>query len=449
MTSGSVKLPSLEPGTPVGEYVVKHKIGEGGMGQVYAGEQPLIGKRVAIKVLSAELAEDQNQVQRLLAEARAVNLIHHPNIIDIFAFGELPDHRPYFVMELLEGESLEATLSRNDLSPADLTALMEQLCQTLGAAHDAGFVHRDLKPDNLWLLRKSDHTPFLKILDFGIAKNIRGSSPGLTVNGQVLGTAHYMAPEQALARTVDARTDIYAIGVILYRILAGVLPFEDPNLYTVITKQVTETPRPLSFHRKVPADIEGVVMRCLAKEPEQRPQTVSQLWREIRPALAAWQAASVGMGLAETRWAPDQASAIAASMNQGSAHKREPNSGTTIQPVERSLPKTRRVALEGKNMVGISLVAAITIAGGIVLYSSLPRPRSPMPQPSIAPLDCSYDSADLNMPASAGAVPKIQLGAVEGERDSGASGSTRPPPPPPAQHHPKKVSRENDNPVRL
>jgi serine/threonine protein kinase len=352
-------------------------------------------------------------------------------------------------MELLEGESLEATLSRNDLSPADLTALMEQLCQTLGAAHDAGFVHRDLKPDNLWILRKSDHTPFLKILDFGIAKNIRGSSPGLTVNGQVLGTAHYMAPEQALARTVDARTDIYAIGVILYRILAGVLPFEDPNLYTVITKQVTETPRPLSFHRKVPADIEGVVMRCLAKEPEQRPQTVSQLWREIRPALAAWQAASVGMGLAETRWAPDQASAIAASMNQGSAHKREPNSGTTIQPVERSLPKTRRVALEGKNMVGISLVAAITIAGGIVLYSSLPRPRSPMPQPSIAPLDCSYDSADLNMPASAGAVPKIQLGAVEGERDSGASGSTRPPPPPPAQHHPKKVSRENDNPVRL
>jgi serine/threonine-protein kinase len=409
----------------------------------------LIGKRVAIKVLSAELAEDQNQVQRLLAEARAVNLIRHPNIIDIFAFGELPDHRPYFVMELLEGESLETALCRSTLSPSDLMALMEQLCQTLGAAHDAGFVHRDLKPDNLWLLRKSDHTPFLKILDFGIAKNIRGSSPGLTVNGQVLGTAHYMAPEQALARTVDARTDIYAIGVILYRILAGVLPFEDPNLYTVITKQVTETPRPISFHRKVPADIEGVVMRCLAKEPAQRPQTVAQLWREIRPALEAWQAASVGMGLAGTHGAPGQASAIAVPMHRGSTHEREPNSQATIQPVERSHPKTRRVAFEVKHVVGVSLVATITIAGGLVLSSSFHGPRSSGPRPSSAPLDSSYDSADLNMPASTWVLPPMQLGAVEGERDSGASSPTRPPPRPPALHHPKKASRENDNPVRL
>jgi len=214
MSGGAVKLPDLEPGTLVGEYLVKRKIGEGGMGQVYAGEQPMIGKQVAIKVLSSQFAQDPSLVQRLLDEARAVNLIRHPNIIDIFSFGKLPDHRPYFVMEYLEGENLEDALARNALTPADLASLVEQLCQTLGAAHDAGFVHRDLKPENLWLQRKPDHTLFLKILDFGIAKNTRLPPSGLTAHGQVLGTAHYMAPEQAMARAIDSSSAIDKCGML-------------------------------------------------------------------------------------------------------------------------------------------------------------------------------------------------------------------------------------------
>ena len=278
MNTDEEKLPELEPGTAVGEYVVTRKIGAGGMGEVYAGEQPLIGKQVAIKVLSPKLLQDQSTARRLLEEARAVNQIRHPNIIDIFSFGFLPDGRPYYVMELLEGENLETALGRGCLNPSAVLTLMDQLCQTLQAAHAAGFVHRDLKPENLWLVRRADRTLFLKVLDFGIAKNIHPASPSLTTSGQVLGTAQYMAPEQALARPVDARTDIYAIGIILYQILAGVLPFDDPNAFNVVAKQVAEQPKPISAHRPIAADLDAIVMRCLAKDPAERPQTIDALW---------------------------------------------------------------------------------------------------------------------------------------------------------------------------
>jgi tRNA A-37 threonylcarbamoyl transferase component Bud32 len=447
MTGSTANVPDLQPGTPVGEYVVKRKIGEGGMGQVYAGEQPMIGKQVAIKVLSSQLIQDPSLVQRMLDEARAVNLIHHPNLIDIFSFGMLPDRRPYFVMEYLEGEDLETALGRNAVTPADLTSLIEQLCQTLGAAHAAGFVHRDLKPENLWLQRKPDGTPFLKVLDFGIAKNMRMDSPGLTTHGQVLGTAHYMAPEQALARAIDGRTDIYAIGVILYRIFAGVLPFDDPNIYTVVTKHITEQPRPISFHRRLPADVERVVMRCLSKDPAQRPQTVSQLWGEIRPALAAWQAADSAAGLAATMCTPAQTAAIAATTMPESTHGFNAGSRATIQPVARA--QTRQAPRRGGRLMGASLAASVVIVGGIGLYVSFLGPRSGSPRPAAAPLSSSYDSAPLRPTFSATPLPPIPPRAIQGGRDSGAGASTSPPSAPQAPRPSKKVSRDHGDPIRL
>jgi len=417
------------------------------MGQVYAGEQPMIGKQVAIKVLSSDLVQDQSLVQRLLEEARAVNLIHHPNIIDIFAFGTLPDRRPYFVMEYLEGEDLEAALCRDAVSRADLTALIEQLCQTLAAAHAAGFVHRDLKPENLWLARKPDHTLFLKILDFGIAKNTRLSSPSLTTNGQVLGTAHYMAPEQALARTVDGRTDIYSMGVILYRILAGVLPFDDPNVYAVVTKHVTEPPRPLSFHRKVPSDVERVVMRCLAKDPAQRPQTVSQLWSEMRPALEAWPISSSSTGLAATLCDPVQGATIASPNLPANIFKTD--SRTTIQPVGETHQNAQSSAGSRRRVVGASVAATLVIAGGIGLYLSLGGAQPHSPQPSIAPPSSSFDSTLVNPPVSAGQPPANPMAAGHGERDSGAGDARSSPPHAPTWHPSKKANHENGSPVRL
>ena len=464
MNPDSAKLLDLEEGTNVGEYVVMCKIGEGGMGQVYAGEQPMIGKQVAIKVLSSELAQDPSLEQRLLEEARAVNLIRHPNIIDIFSFGTLPDGRPYFVMEYLEGENLEDALCHNTLLATDLTALVEQLCQGLGAAHAAGFVHRDLKPENLWLVRRPEHPPFLKILDFGIAKNTRLPAPGLTTNGQVMGTAHYMAPEQVLAQGVDARTDIYAVGVILYRILAGVLPFDALSTYAIVSKHVSEQAQPISSHRAVPAELEAVVMRCLAKDPAERPQTASQLWRELKPALQVGQAVRSDVGLAETLWAPAQSSTVVGP--SGAAESRQPltrlaalgdlsplrgarlfhGKVSTLDPLGAAESRSTRVGRHGNRLVVAGIAAAITILGGIGLWAS--RVGSGPHQPSLPTLvPSSRDGALLNTPTSAPQPLPVQ---VQGERDGGAGGGpARSPSRPSAPHPGRKTTRDNAYPIRL
>jgi serine/threonine protein kinase len=254
----------LPNGTQVGEYVIERKLGEGGMGSVYAGVQPLIGKQVAIKVVAAMWARNQQVTKRFLEEARAVNQIRHPHIIDIFSFGILPDGRPYFVMEFLQGESLEDALVTGHVTGREVILLMRQLCDALAAAHAAGFVHRDLKPENLWIARLPNQEVSLKILDFGIAKNLSVPNAKMTVDGQILGTAQYMAPEQAMGSTVDGRADVYALGVILYRILTGALPFDGESAYAVVTKHVTEPPLPLSRLRPIEPALEAVVLDCLA-----------------------------------------------------------------------------------------------------------------------------------------------------------------------------------------
>jgi serine/threonine-protein kinase len=432
MTGDSARLPDLEAGTSVGEYVVKRKIGEGGMGQVYAGEQPMIGKQVAIKVLSSELAQDPNLEQRLLEEARAVNLIHHPNIIDIFSFGTLADHRPYFVMEYLEGENLEDALCRNAVSPTDLISLVEQLCQGLGAAHAAGFVHRDLKPENLWLVHRPGQAPFLKILDFGIAKNTRLPSPGLTTQGQVMGTAHYMAPEQVLARPVDGRADIYAVGIILYRILAGVLPFDAPNTYAIVTKHVGEPPQPISSHRRVPAELEAGVMRCLAKEPAERPQTASQLWSELRPGLAAWQRGNSDVGLAVTMGSPAQVVTVTGPVTKATF-------------IEKPQQETRMGTRGGRRLVVAGIVATVTILVGVGLSLVRAKPTAQQP-PTAAILPSSRDGASLSAPSPVTQLAPVQ---VHGERDSGVGAATKPPSRPPAPHPAKKTTHDYGTPIRL
>ena len=278
----------LPKGTLVGEYEIDRKLGEGGMGTVYAGVQPLIGKLVAIKVVAAAWARNEQVTKRFLEEARAVNLIRHPHIIDIFSFGILPDGRPYFVMEFLQGESLEDALVAGHTTGQEILLLMRQLCDALSAAHAAGFVHRDLKPDNLWIARLPNQEISLRVLDFGIAKNLTTPNAKMTTAGDILGTAQYMAPEQALGETIDARTDIYALGVILYRILTGKLPFDGNSSFAVAAKHVTEQPVPLSRLKPIRPALEAVVLDCMAKDPAQRPQTVDDLWLRLEPELEEW-----------------------------------------------------------------------------------------------------------------------------------------------------------------
>jgi serine/threonine-protein kinase len=160
----------LSPGTTVGEYIVQRKLGEGGMGTVYAGEQPTIGKLVAIKVLAPRCADDPELLRRFVEEARAANRIRHPHIIDIFSFGQFPDGRLYFVMEFLDGESMAEAIDKGTLDPNELRRLLSQICGALEASHQVGIVHRDLKPENIWIARPPHGASYVKLLDFGIAE---------------------------------------------------------------------------------------------------------------------------------------------------------------------------------------------------------------------------------------------------------------------------------------
>ena len=271
----------LPAGYIVGEYRVEQVIGRGGMGVVYSGLQPVIEKRVAIKVLNAELSADPALVRRFLDEARAVNRIRHPNIIDIFSFGQLADSRQYFVMEYLEGHTLADRLQSADLPGTELPPLLGQICDALDAAHAEHIVHRDLKPENIWIVEPRRGRPFVKLLDFGIAKLLATGEPHTTQAGMLMGTPHYMSPEQCYGQAVDHRTDLYALGVILYQTYTGRLPFQGEVFAEILAKQLTLVPDRPATIVPIPAALDDLIMRCLAKDPADRPSSARVLGEEL------------------------------------------------------------------------------------------------------------------------------------------------------------------------
>ena len=264
----------LAPGSDVGGYIVEGVLGKGGMGVVYAATHPVIGKRAAIKVLRAELSRDLTAVERFVIEARAVNQIGHPNIVDIFAFGMLPDGRSYYVMDLLTGESLRARLKRGPLHISEAASVIDETASALIAAHAKGIIHRDLKPDNVFVVAVPGRWPEVKLLDWGLAKLAPelGGKPR-TLAGEVMGTPVYMSPEQARAAgEVDHRTDIYSLGVMSYEILAGVVPFKgQSSIDTLLAHQDDPVPPLQARVPTVPEELAQLIEAMLAKEADQRP----------------------------------------------------------------------------------------------------------------------------------------------------------------------------------
>jgi serine/threonine-protein kinase len=311
----------LAPGTQVGEYVIDSIIGRGGMGAVYSAHQPLIGKRVAIKTLIDTVHGDPSVVRRFMDEARAVNKIGHPNIIDIFSFGRLPDDRLYFVMELLCGATLHERLAASPLTASESERYLAQICGALGAAHAEHIVHRDLKPENIWITTPKHGEPYVKLLDFGIAKLML--APGnATATGVVMGTPHYMSPEQCQGHEVDLRTDIYALGVILYEMFTGRLPFEGKSTLHVLAQHVTETPPRPSTFRALPPRLEALILSCLEKSPAARPQSTAELLTLLRAALREQ---------ASLQWSVTSALPFApSSVGSESAPTSEPNSASPL-----------------------------------------------------------------------------------------------------------------------
>ena len=278
----------LRPGMKAGDYLIEAPIASGGCGTVYRARHAMLGRRVAIKVLNRDLAESREMLKRFEREAKAVNQIQHPNIVDVIDFHCLPDGRPYYVMELLEGMSLSELINRHGrFSPAEALEILAPVCAALQAAHDKGIVHRDLKGGNIIVVERGDQR-VVKLLDFGIAKLIHPEpgEVGLTSAGRRLGTPSAMAPEQFRGDTVDGRTDVYALGVLLYRLLTAQLPVPGASSEEIERSHLNAPPPMPSRVAPISPAMDAIVLRCLEKKPDRRYQSAEEFILALRQAVA-------------------------------------------------------------------------------------------------------------------------------------------------------------------
>jgi serine/threonine-protein kinase len=296
-------------GRSIGNYKIVRVLGEGGMGTVYLAEHPMIGKRVAVKMLRPDLGTDPGLVSRFFQEAKAVNEIRHPNIVDISDFGHTEDGIVYFVMELMEGQSLRDRISASGPMPIDLAVTFaRQVIDALAAAHRVGIVHRDLKPDNIFLVADAQVPGGFraKLFDFGVAKLLGDKQNQVghkTIDGAVVGTPFYMSPEQALCQDVGTAADIYAMGVVMYEMVTGTVPFRSEQLVLLLNAILKQpAPPPSRSRRETPPWLDRLVLRCLEKDPEARPRSME----EVNAILAAGSAEMSGgeAALGATMMAP-------------------------------------------------------------------------------------------------------------------------------------------------
>src|SRR5262245_26093532 len=280
-------------GQTLGSYRIVSEIGSGGMGGVYLAEHALIGRKVAVKLLRADMPAEY--VERFFTEAKAAATLHHPGLVDVFDFGHHPDGRAFIVMEYLPGESLAERLEREPRLPVPVACVITRGCaNALHVAHEQGIIHRDLKPGNIFLIPDPDAPLGIrtKVLDFGIAKLVREREQRSvkTQSGAVIGTPRYMSPEQCKnARSVDGRSDIYALGCILYEMLLGVAPFDYDSWAELVGAHLYEVPpKPTEIDAKIPADIETLVCKMTEKAPADRFQSMQDLAQSLEVLLATY-----------------------------------------------------------------------------------------------------------------------------------------------------------------
>jgi serine/threonine-protein kinase len=401
---GENASPRLAAGTAVGEYLVDRFLGAGAMGEVYAGHHPVIGKKVAIKVL---LATSEEAAERFTREARAVNQVDHPNVIDVFAYGRLDDGRLYLVMDLAPGKSLRARLADGALPAADALAILEPIAEALDAAHERGVVHRDLKPDNIMVAGGADDAFRVFVLDFGIAKLVSSAGAAklgngtLTGQGTWLGTPAYMAPEQWSTDGAGPASDRYALGVIAFELLSGSLPFAAASVPGMMEQHFRAAVPALSARGTISTAVDDVIRRALAKDPDARYATARAFVIALRDAVGTkvgatrsapvrrpWLPAALGIGVLGAG-----VLGVIAARGGDTDHRAKPASADTppagtIEIAVTSTPDGAEVWL-GDHLAGVT-PQKLAVKPGVKIDVSvrkpgyLPKLTSVTPDPSIA-----------------------------------------------------------------
>ena len=358
-------------GLKVGNYVITGAIGAGGMGAVYVAEHPEIGRRVAVKLLPPHLGHWPGLAERFRAEARAVARIEHPNVIEIYDYGQTDDEQLYYTMELLKGHELADDISqRAPMTPEEILPHVQQVCAALQAAHDSGVVHRDLKPENIFVLDRPELT--LKLLDFGLAKMTepeQGTSQ--TATGQVMGTPLTIAPEQAAGRPGDIgpHTDLYSLGVIIFWMLAGRPPFEEESAALLLAKHITEPAPPLAgCSSGVPQGICALVDHCLRKEPGERPASAEAIASRFTASLKSGKSVGIVpfMSPAAEAEAPTEPAAI---LPQTTAGLTPSLKGEVASAIPSRRPHSRHLLL-----VGAVIMVALGLGGFLLSRSTTLEP---------------------------------------------------------------------------
>jgi serine/threonine-protein kinase len=392
----SPRFIDLPRGSLVGEYEIEAKIGEGGMGAVYSAVHPILGKRVAIKVIGVELSKDEGAIARFRREARAIAQLASPHIVGAFGFGELADGRAYFVMEFLVGESLFNRLARTRLSLDEALDVIDHVARGLEAAHEAGIVHRDLKPENIFIARGG----LVKLLDFGIVKLAnRDDDVRKTQAGVLIGTPLYASPEQIKeAGSVDHRADIYSLGCVAFEMILGRVPFERATVVELIAAHLEcPTPQPRSLWPDMPPALDALLFAMLAKDPAKRPTLgfVEETIEELRQSAFATPGLTGSLDALE----------FAANAPEASAEVEAPAAKRVAGPPVAETRSSRRTIV----IVGGISVAVIAIITMIAIARSFDEPKSASLGLTAA-LDAGLTVTPLDVPAHPGAAQPPSTG---------------------------------------
>ncbi len=368
----------------LGRYRIVRKLGEGGMGAVYEGKHELIGKRLAIKCLHAQYTSNKEVVERFYREANAATAVGNEHIIEVTDVGEFDDGAPFIVMEFLEGIEFGKLIEREgSLRIGRLVHIVTQVCGALSAAHTRGIVHRDMKPENIYLIRRGHDDDFVKVLDFGISKMREQNEAvggSLTKTGMALGTPYYMPPEQAQGvRDLDHRADVYAVGVILYQGLTGRLPFDADSYPALMVKILTEPAAPPRlFRQDLPEPLEQLVLRAMSKDRALRFQNME----ELAAALAPFAGMNDAPVMLSSLRPPGTAETTPFTWTQKRAAE---NAGTLPSLAAPAKPK-RLGLLVGGAALGLVLVAAV---GFLARGSKAPPTAAPIPREAPLPVPAS------------------------------------------------------------